>query len=641
VNDVMGKHPTSNIQRSTSKAAHVQFFGSWKLNVERWTFSFALLSCLSVFAQSPVPPQPDPLMQLMLTQPSIEISTNVEVRAMFDPPVISVGDKAIYRVTINAVSDSIRWPEDIYAPGELSVKPSARGQFLQPAGATIKPTTTLNHHVVANAPGEFTIPEFKVKVYGRNVAVPAARLIVSPDRIPNAPTATRLFLEIAQTNVFTGQPIKVRVILPSGAGNSIQALQQVQLNGDGVLLDQSAIRQRVQQLELNGRSAPAYIFESTVTPLVAGAIDVTAQAFTAGNQFSGGIIISGTAVIQGGQPQFTLLDSDAVRLNVEPLPRVGALPGFSGAIGRFTLEPPQMQTNRLVVGEASKLFVTIRTDGDIKRLLAPPPPAVTNWQMFPPVAEGGLMLSATANGISSAQTFSYTMIPLTNDIRSTPEIPFSYFDPVRKSYVDLTIPALPVNVVGGTATAEAQAIAQIAAATTSKGKLDLSGLATTEGKTASSLSPPQKRGVFWMVQLLPLLFFSGLWVWDRRRRFYEAHPEVLIRKRALRELRRERAALAKAATSRDMTQFPARSVNALRIASAPHFPATPRALVGRDVLELLSEADRNGSQGDAVRKLFSRMDESSFSSKPDQTDDLLALKPDLDQVLDGLEVRLK
>jgi hypothetical protein len=82
-------------------------------------------------------------------------------------------------------------------------------------------------------------------------------------------------------------------------------------------------------------------------------------------------------------------------------------------------------------------------------------------------------------------------------------------------------------------------------------------------------------------------------------------------------------------------------VNALRIASAPHFPAMPRALVGRDVLELLSEADRNGSQGDAVRKLFSRMDESSFSSKPDQTNDLLALKPDLDQVLDGLEVRLK
>jgi hypothetical protein len=88
------KLSTSNVQRATLNGWRgVQLFGSWKVKVESWTFSVALLSCLSVFAQSPVPPQPDPLMQLMLTQPSIDISTNVEVRAVFDPPVIGLGEK--------------------------------------------------------------------------------------------------------------------------------------------------------------------------------------------------------------------------------------------------------------------------------------------------------------------------------------------------------------------------------------------------------------------------------------------------------------------------------------------------------------------------------------------------------------------
>ena len=637
----MEKHPTSNIQRSTLNGLRgAKLFGSWKLNVERWTFSFALLFCFSVFAQPPTP-QPDPLMQLMLTQPSIEISTNVEIKAVFDPPDIRPGEKSTYRVTINAVSDSIKWPDDIYAPSELTLKQSARGQILQPAGVVLKPTTSINHHVLASAPGDFTIPEYKVKVYGRNVTVPAARLVVSTNASNAALRPARLFVELAETNVYCGQPVKVRVLMPSTLNNFMQALQQVQLNGDGILLDQSAVRQRIQQMEFNGRTAPTFIYESTLTPLVAGRIDVTAQAFTAGNQFSGGIIISGNAIIQGGPAQYKLLDSDPVRLNIEPLPRSGELPGFNGAIGQFTLDLPQLSTNRVRVGDVVKLLVTFRTDGEIKRLLAPPPPAVTNWQMLPPLPEGGLMLTATTAGISSAQTFSYTMIPLTNNMTATPEIPFSYFDPQKKAYVNLTIPAMPISVLKGMATAEAQAIAQAAAATTNENKLKLSGLATTLGRTMASLVPLQLRGGFLWGQLVPVVGFTGLWLWDRRRRFYEQHPDVLVRKRALRALRRERAELNKAAQASDAARFAELAVSAMRIGSAPHFPAAPRALVGRDVLELLDETDRTGREGDIVRKIFSATDAAQFSKATMGATDLLALQPELNRVLDRLEEKLK
>ena len=601
----------------------------------------AFLSLLPVLtvAQPPAP-QPDPLMQLMLTQPSIEVSTNVEIQAVFDTPTIAVGEQTTYRVTINAISDSIKWPDDIYAPSELTLKQSARGQTLQPAGAALKPTTSINHHVVATALGEFTIPEFKVKVYGRNVTVPAARLVVSTNATNGALRPARLFVELAETNVYCGQPVKVRVIMPATLNNFMQALQQVQLNGDGILLDQSAVRQRIQQMEFGGRTGPTYIYESTLTPLVAGRIDVTAQAFTAGNQFSGGITISGNATILGGPAQYKLLDSDPVRLNIEPLPRSGELPGFNGAIGQFTLEPPQLSTNRVSVGDSVKLLVTFRTSGEIKRLLAPPPPAVTNWQILPPLPEGGLMMTATTAGISSAQTFSYTLIPLTNSMTTTPAILFSYFDPQKKIYVDTTIPSVPIQVLAGAATAEAQAIAQAAAATTNENKLKLSGLAPTPGR-AASLLPLQLRSGFLWGQLVPLFGFTGLWLWDRRRRFYEAHPEVLVRKRARRALKRERVELSKAAQVSDAARFAELAVSAIRIGSAPHFPAAPRALVGRDVLELLDESERVGKEGDVVRQIFSATDAVQFSAATMDATDLLALRPELDRVLDRLEDKLK
>jgi hypothetical protein len=597
-----------------------------------WIGSLVLLS-----AQTPG--QPDPLMQLMLTQPAIEISTNIEVQATFDPPVIQPRQKSTYRVTFNAVSDSIKWPDDIYAPMELTLKRSARGQILQSTGAKLRPLTTINHHVTATTTGGFTVPEFKVKVYGRNVTVPAARLEVVSPNDPVPPPPLRLYLELGETNAYCGQPVNVRVLMPAAVGNALQVLNQVQVNGDGILLDQTAVRQRIQPVDFNGRSVPAFIYETVITPLVAGRIDLTAQAFTAGNQFSGSIVIQGQTTIPGGPPQYVLLDSDVVSFNVEPLPRTGLLPGFNGAIGQFTADSPQLSTNTVRVGDVVKVFVTFRSAGNLKRVVAPPPPGVTNWQIFPAVPDTAPR-APTNPAAGNFVSFSYSLIPLTNSMTTTPEIPFSYFDPERKTYVDLTIPPLPIKVVAGLATAEAQALAQAAAATTNNIKLKLSGLASAPGRTATSLIPLQLRGGFLWAQVVPLVGFTGLWFWDRRRRFFALHPEILVRRRAKRALRRERVALQKAAQAGDATRFANVAVNALRVACAPHFPASPRALVGRDVLELFEDNARHGRTGEVVRQFFSVTDATQFSPSAAETSALLSLQPELNVVLDELEARL-
>src|SRR5205823_3906522 len=153
------------------------------------------------------------------------------------------------------------------------------------------------------------------------------------------------------------------------------------------------------------------------------------------------------------------------------------------------------------------------------------------------------------------------------------------------------IPPVPVKVLPGRAPGDWQAISQTAPEPDEEKEPELSGLAPAPGRTAWSLVPWQRQAWFPLVQLAPAALFAGLWGWDRRRRYLEEHPNVVLRRRARRALRRERRALKEAARSQDGQRFAATAVNAMRIACAPHFPAEPRALVGSDVLQLLHQSN--------------------------------------------------
>jgi hypothetical protein len=74
----------------------------------------------------------------------------------------------------------------------------------------------------------------------------------------------------------------------------------------------------------------------------------------------------------------------------------------------------------------------------------------------------------------------------------------------------------------------------------------------------------------------------------------------------------------------------------MRVACAPHYPAEPRALVGSDVLRVLG----SNADGEVVRRFFKVTDASRFAATTVDTAGLLALHPELEQVLQQLESRL-
>jgi hypothetical protein len=592
----------------------------------------------SARAQAPANPTAEQLMLMAHSQPAVDIAAPVTATAAFDPPQVRPGEKSIYRVRFNATAISAIWPEKIPAPPQLEIHLNCSGQTMEAVGNEFQNFATFDYDVRADATGQFTVPEFAVEIYGRPVTIPAAQLEVRDDLPEPHETARQLLVQSSATNVFVGQAVDVRVILPATPAGAIEGVSDLQLDGDSFVVDKNSARQSIRPVELNGRNAPAYVYETSITPIAAGQLNLSAQGFTAGMNFGGPISITGRLTIPGGPPKFVLLDSEPLAINVRPLPVENKLPGFLGAVGSYTSDAPGLATNNLKVGEPVQLTVVIRGQKNLSRIVPPPPPHADGWQVFPAVR--GAIIPASTNTEAGA-SFKYTLIPLVDSLRATPAIPFSCFDPVRGDYVDLTIPSLPVTVLPGENIANADAALMLSENSSEPDqKSGLGKLALSPGWAAGSLVPLQMRGWFPPVQILPALGFCGLWLWDRRRRFLEQHPEIVRRRDARRALRRELRLLEQAAQKNDAADFVRRAIGAMQIASAPHFPAAPRAMVCGDVLQILTAPERAGKDGETVRRFFSAADAAVFANSSGSQTELLAENSGLKEILIKLEARL-
>jgi hypothetical protein len=586
-----------------------------------WPAGFCILLLTPLWLGAQTPPQvpPGALMQLQFAQPSVDVSSPVTATAWFDPPVVRPGEMSCYRVNVDSTESAIQWPDDLPVPPGLSFGVNARGQITRMQANSFRPLTAFVFETRAAATGHFTVTNFTVNVSGVPLEIPAASLEVVATNAA-APPARRLALTISATNVFLGEPFRVRVMLPAGPNNAIEALREIQLDGDGLMTDKNALQQSVEPVNLNGQLVPAFVCEMIVTPIAAGPLKFSAQGFTAGREFTPPISIRGPVNLAGGPANYELLLSDPVEIHARPLPVEGQLPGFTGAIGKFFCDPPQLDTNRLRVGDPVQLKVTFHGEGDLTRLAPPVAPPSRDWEIIadPP------------------PDISFILIPLTDEARATPAIPFSYFDPAAAKYVDLTIPSLPVTVIGEGLPVELPAFDEAGKAAA---PIKLSAPAVTPGKTAWGFKPLQLRGWFVGLQLLPVAGFLALWQWDRRRRYWEAHPDLARRAQARRALRREKLQLQKAVAAGDAPAFVQHAAMAMNIAAAPNFPANPRALVGGDVLAQLDEAARLGQAGETVKKVYAAAD-SQFSVVPSAPPDLPALRAGVEAVLQALEEKL-
>jgi len=139
----------------------------------------------------------------------------------------------------------------ITAPPHLEMRPERAAKFSS-HGANHGAAHYIQLPGTSNGGAEFTVPPFTVQVYGNGHCSRRSTAGGYPAFRPMA-TPQQLTLEVLTTNLFVGRPANVRILLPASAAGMPQGLTQVQLIGQGFIMDQGA-RDRKSKRQ---RGAPA------------------------------------------------------------------------------------------------------------------------------------------------------------------------------------------------------------------------------------------------------------------------------------------------------------------------------------------------------------------------------------------------
>ena len=564
-------------------------------------------------------------------QPAADIAPAAS--ASFLPEVAQLGRPVMYRITITASKKPLEPPE-LASPAGLEV--SFAGEKTNPAilQDTVMMTTIYNYNVVAQRTGRFTIPAFEVAVSGGRVRVPGAVLNVvaaDPNAVPYQPV--RAELDLPQRDFFTGETIAGRLLVIETPDETPQFVQHV-AKTSGAAVVRPSLRTTREQFTIGGQRHEGLVMPVRVTPILEGDVELGIQ-----------ILVTVQKNDAPGQTGFgraqSTVDAKPARIRVLALPRTGRPAGFTGAIGKFTVAQPKLSATEVEAGEPVTLAIGMAGEGNLEGVAAPEISTVGGWQIYKPTSEFQPDPEDHNSG-RGAKVFTYTLIPNRAGLKATPAMPFCYFDPEKRAYVDITIPPLPINVKPSN-TAPAPADPEPAKSETPRAEEPprivepaMTGLAEKPGRWAHSPAPPLREWWLLAAECAPPVLLLALWAWRRRRDWVAANPQIIRRRRAHAAARRALAQARVAAHKNDRGEFLRAGAGALREAASPLDTARAASLTREDVLRLL-----NGDAGASAvaRKVLDSADATNYSPANATTIEPRTLLPELERAVRTLARR--
>jgi hypothetical protein len=475
-------------------------------------------------------------------------------RALADSPSVTavlsnseavVGEMVELQIKVNGSRDA-NPSEDIVVNG-LEIHATGTSHQFEMRNFTTTSSVTYNYRILPLQAGRFTIPSQTIQVGGKSLRTPELTLNVADS--PGSSSASRprqgaqpgnagklVFAEliVAKESAFVGEmvPAQIRIGLDvrayaeltelpeiTGQGFTAQKFQQPGRNQEAidgraynVLTFKTAIAAaRAGKFEIGPVKAKAQVIvpRSRRSPRARSAFDL----FNMDDPFSDPFF--GNPLSQFGERREVEIKSDPVALEVKPLP-TGAPPGFSGAIGNFTMTT-DAKPNSVQVGDPITVTSTISGRGNFDRVGAPVIVDERGWHKYPPSSK---FAKDDEVGISGTKTFETVLSP-NEKKQSLPVMELVYFDPVKEQYVTLRSDPIAINVEGG-AVAAASPVAvppgssTPATAAAAAKPHDILYQLTERPKVAQSFTPLYARPIFWSAQLIPLLALLGLIGWKIR-----------------------------------------------------------------------------------------------------------------------------
>ena len=392
-----------------------------------------------------------------------------QISAQFKPSTIYPDQLTKYVLSIQGseTPSNIDLP-NINGLSVISTNSSRNISFSSGRGTVV--IASFEYTIRAERPGDYTMPNFTIKIDGRSKTVPAAKLrVLQPsaqrqqqleeqERKKQAALAELFALKLSfpQDTIYYGQAIPVEISLYQR--NDIRLSQAEpfpQRSGDAFsstpFSDQGPVRQEAQAS--NGQRFIVYTWSTLITPLKTGrhslqfsfeAVIGIPKERTLSNRRRNSLFdnfFGGSAFYE---KQAITVSTDLLEVDVKPLPSDKKPEVFTGGIGLFTMNDLELSDTRVKAGEPITLTLNISGRGNFNRIEAPTLNNTEGWQTYDPEEK---VIITDELGYEGSKQFEYTIIPESKATTQTPSLSFSYFDPRSGQYITYTPEPLNVEVI--------------------------------------------------------------------------------------------------------------------------------------------------------------------------------------------------
>ncbi|OQX24950.1 MAG: hypothetical protein BWK80_18185 [Desulfobacteraceae bacterium IS3] len=135
--------------------------------------------------------------------------------------------------------------------------------------------------------------------------------------------------------------------------------------------------------------------------------------------------------------------TEAVKVNVKPLPSYNGDVKFSGLVGKFDIQA-QLENSRLNVGDSTTLAITLKGAGNIMDAESPEIKVPEEFKVYKDNPEEDIQLGMS--GYSGRKTFRAALVPIKEGNYVLEAIQLCYFDVSKGSYEVCSTPKLALSV---------------------------------------------------------------------------------------------------------------------------------------------------------------------------------------------------
>ena len=556
------------------------------------------------------------------------------VQSRVNPQVVTKGQQATYEVILPSGGGNRIGGVPPRVPGlEIShnVSYSTSTRIIN---GNVSRSVTYGFPVRGLRTGTFTIPAWVMEVGGKKFNIqPAALKVVDAGEVYK--DVFQLSLILPQKEVYVGQRMEGTLRLLVREGVSVRVVGAPEKDGgDGFTLE--PLKQdswSINQTQIGGIRYDQGTVALNLTPIKSGPqslkftqiVSVRVRSRDPLNDFFG----------RGSEKQIPL-ETEAINVNIKPLPTADKPQSFSGAVGSFEAVA-EASPSEVRVGEPVTLTYRVSGSGSFDRIQAPALDGANDFKVYPPKID--------FQPGSSVKSFEYLVIPQREGTGELLEVPFSYFDPEKGTYVDLSRRPMAISVLPPPEGTDFEVPTQVAkTAETGNRKSNVgSGVRLLDIR----LEPGrwQIRGeamiltpVFIGTQVALLGLFSGLFIVRRKQLLLAGDADLRRRIAGGKAASKWRQEAESAASNGDAALFLDAALRAVQESVGSHnIDSEASALTFGDVHRHL---EKNGADEDvikAARDLFEAGDLLKFGGAHTGALDLPSLLKSLNQLEEALK----